>query len=53
MFVNWSPFVDTKYRIYNSGQGFILFNNVLYHITLGSYNSPNSIRYYDKKSGQL
>jgi hypothetical protein len=53
MFVNWSSFVDTKYRIYNSGQGFILFNNVLFHITLGSYNSPNSIRYYDKKSGQL
>lgn len=53
MFVNWSPFIDTKYRIYNSGQGFILYNNVLFHISLGAYNSPNSIRYYNKNTGQL
>ena len=53
MFVNWTPFINTKYRIYNSGQGFILYNNVLFHISLGAYNSPNSIRYYDKNNGEL
>ena len=53
MFVNWSPFIDTKYRIYNSGQGFILHKNKLFHISLGAYNSPNSIRYYNKKNGYL
>lgn len=53
MFVSWSHFVDTKYRIYNSGQAFILYEDVLYHICLGSYNSPNSIQYYNKATGEL
>jgi len=53
MFVNWSPFIDTKYRIYNSGQAFILYKNVLYHIGLGTYNSPNSIQYYNKDTNEL
>jgi hypothetical protein len=50
MFVNWTSFINNKYRFSNSGQAVIILDGVTYHITLGTHQYPNSIRYYDTKN---
>jgi hypothetical protein len=53
MFVNWTSFINNKYRFSNSGQAVIILDGVTYHITLGTHQYPNSIRYYDDKNENL
>ena len=50
MFVNWTSFINNKYRFSNSGQAIIIIDGIAYHFTLGTHQYPNSIRYYDFKN---
>jgi hypothetical protein len=50
MFVNWTSFINNKYRFSNSGQAVVILDGKTYHITLGTHRYPNSIRYYDDKN---
>lgn len=50
MFVNWTSFINNKYRFSNSGQAIVILDGVTYHITLGTHQYPNSIRFYDNKN---
>ena len=59
MFTSWSPFVDTKYRLYTTGQGFVYLDGSdkpdksLYFLALGSYKIPTTITYYTPKNTYL
>jgi hypothetical protein len=56
MFTSWSSFVDTKYRLYTSGQGFAQLdgpNTDLYHFQLGTFKTPTTITYYNPNKTYL